>query len=143
MSAPIDVGVVIPGGLQGDRHNHDKHDTPLQAISLLDIEDCHDLQREGYAVDAGSTGENITCRNLSIDDLAIGDRLHFSGGVVLELTKKPRGLILVTGPTRSPPHPSRFLMAHAPWLMPRINGPTPAPSSAADAPRAWARPSTT
>lgn len=85
---PVEVGLVTTEGLRGDGHDHEKHNTPLQAISLLDIEDCHDLKHEGFDVDAGSTGENITCRDLSIDELAIGDRLHFSGGVVLELTKK-------------------------------------------------------
>jgi len=85
---PVEVAHVDATGLRGDGHDHDKHNTPMQAISILDIEDYDDLKREGYEVFPGATGENITCRGLSVDDLANGDRLRFSGGVVLELTKK-------------------------------------------------------
>ncbi|MCZ6837008.1 MAG: MOSC domain-containing protein [Planctomycetota bacterium] len=85
---PVDAANVTLAGLEGDGHDHDKHNTPMQAISLLDVEDCEDLQNEGFDVFPGATGENITCRGLSVDDLTIGDRLHFSGGVELELTKK-------------------------------------------------------
>ena len=85
---PVAAAHVDAGGLRGDGHDHDKHNTPMQAISILDIEDYDDLKREGYDVFPGATGENITCRALSVDDLAAGDRLRFSGGVVLELTKK-------------------------------------------------------
>jgi len=75
-------------GLAGDGHNHDKHNTPLQAVSLIDLEDLHDLRDEGYDVSPGATGENVTCRGLSVDDLEIGDRLRFSGGLEVELTKR-------------------------------------------------------
>ncbi len=85
---PVEVAEVTPEGLAGDGHDHDKHDGPHMAISLLDIEDYDDLKAEGFDVFPGATGENVTVRDLSIDDLAIGDRLHFSGGVVLELAKK-------------------------------------------------------
>lgn len=84
---PIDVGVVELGGLVGDGHDHDKHNTPVQAVCLIDIEDLDDLKAEGYDVYPGATGENVTCRNLDIDTLAVGDRLRFSGGVELELSK--------------------------------------------------------
>lgn len=85
---PVDVGTATPAGLAGDGHDHDKHNTPLQAICLIDVEDLDDLKREGFDVFAGATGENLTCRNLEVDRLDLGDRLHCSGGVQLELTKR-------------------------------------------------------
>ncbi|MHC4908228.1 MAG: MOSC domain-containing protein [Planctomycetota bacterium] len=84
----IDVGDVTPAGLAGDAHDHEKHNTPLQAISLLDVEDLDALRSEGFAVGPGATGENLTCRGLDIDGLGVGDILRLTGGVALELTKR-------------------------------------------------------
>jgi len=75
-------------GLESDGHNHAKHNSPLQAISIIDEEDLEDLKHEGFNVSPGATGENITVRDLSVDDLLVGDRLRFAGGVEVELTKK-------------------------------------------------------
>ncbi len=83
----IAVGRVRFAGLEGDGHNHDKHNTPLQAISIIDIEDLSDLRQEGFDVVPGATGENITVRALNADALNVGDRLRFSGGVEVEVTK--------------------------------------------------------
>jgi len=85
---PIPAVAVREAGLAGDRHDHDKHNTPRQAVSIIDAEDLDDLCAEGFAVRPGATGENVTVRGLSVDDLDLGDRLELSGGVVLELTKK-------------------------------------------------------
>lgn len=84
---PVAVGRVTSGGLDGDAHDHEKHNTPLQALSLLDVEDLDDLAGEGFDVRPGALGENLTVRGLDVDDLAPGDRLRLSGGVVLEITK--------------------------------------------------------
>ena len=78
---------ILPRGLAGDGHNHDKHNTPTQAVSLIDVEDLDDLRAEGFAVSPGATGENLTLRGLDIDSHCPGDRLRFTGGVELELTK--------------------------------------------------------
>lgn len=85
---PIETGEVTIDGLVGDAHDHEKHNTPLQAICLIDREDLDDLRREGYEVGPGALGENLTVRSLEVDDLEAGDRLRFSGGVELEYTKK-------------------------------------------------------
>ena len=85
---PVENARVTSEGLAGDSHDHDKHNGPFVALSMLDIEDYEDLKAEGYDVFPGATGENITCQNLSIDDLQIGVRLRFEGGVEVELTKK-------------------------------------------------------
>lgn len=84
---PVRSARVLAGGLEHDAHDHDKHNTPLQAISLIDVEDLDDLRKEGFDVFPGATGENITVRGLSVDELHVGDRLRFSGGVEIELTK--------------------------------------------------------
>ena len=84
---PIEAGEVGIDGLRGDGHNHAKHCTPLAALSLIDVEDLDDLRKEGFEVGPGATGENLTVRNLNVDAVAVGDRLRFSGGVEIEVTK--------------------------------------------------------
>jgi MOSC domain-containing protein YiiM len=84
---PVLSARVLSSGLENDAHDHDKHNTPLQAISLIDVEDLDNLRIEGFDVSPGATGENITVRGLDVDGLKIGDRLRFSGGVEIELTK--------------------------------------------------------
>lgn len=86
--APIPRGDVTTDGLRGDGHDHEKHNTPLQALSLIDVEDLDDLRGEGFDVYPGATGENVTLRGLDVDALAVGDRIAFSGGVSIELTKR-------------------------------------------------------
>jgi MOSC domain-containing protein YiiM len=84
---PVEVGRVSADGIVGDGHDHEKHNAPIQAISLLDVEDLDDLRAEGYDVGPGALGENLTVRGLDTDALAPGDRLRLSGGVELEYTK--------------------------------------------------------
>lgn len=84
---PIGSIYVSAKGLEGDGHNHEKHYRPGQAVSLQDIERLEELCREGYLLNRGATGENLTVRNLHVNRLPVGTVLKFSGGVVLELTK--------------------------------------------------------
>ena len=83
----IEVGRVTTEGIVGDGHDHDKHNTPIQAISLFDIEDLDDLKTDGFDVGPGALGENLTVTGLNVDALGPGDRLKLSGGVELEYTK--------------------------------------------------------
>jgi MOSC domain-containing protein YiiM len=85
---PVDAAEVTMSGLAGDGHDHAKHNTPLQAVSIIDEEDLIDLRTEGFDVHPGATGENLTVRDVDIDGMNISDRLKFSGGVEIELTKK-------------------------------------------------------
>ena len=87
---PIDVATVTERGIDGDAHDHDKHNTPMQAICLIDEEDLHDLRAEGFDVFPGATGENLTVCGLNLDSLTIGARLRLSGGVVLSLIATTR-----------------------------------------------------
>ncbi len=81
-SSRVDVA-----GLQDDGHNHEKHRTPFQAVCLQDIEKLEELNREGYSLSPGTTGENLTVEGLNVNALPLGTMLEFSNGVVLELTK--------------------------------------------------------
>jgi MOSC domain-containing protein YiiM len=86
--APLDVGVVKTDGIVGDGHNHEKHNTPMQALCLFDIAGIEELKHEGYPLSPGAIGENVTLDGIDVDDLEIGDRLRFSGGVEVEITKR-------------------------------------------------------
>lgn len=84
---PVDFVRVTINGLERDGHAHPKHIKPTRALSLMDEEIINTLRQEGYPVFPGTLGENITVRNLSIQDLTPGTRLVFSGGVVIELSE--------------------------------------------------------
>ena len=84
---PVDSIQVTSSGLAGDGHNHEKHQTPLQAVSLQDMEELTRLCEEGFSLSAGTTGENLTVRNLNVNRLPIGTILEFTSGIILEVTK--------------------------------------------------------
>lgn len=88
---PLTECEIGPDGLAGDAHNHMKHIKPERAVSLQDIEILEQLRTEGYALDPGAAGENLTLSGVRVNGCAAGDRLRFSGGVVLELVapRKP------------------------------------------------------
>ena len=75
-------------GLKGDGHNHTKHNNPLQAVCLQDEELLWQLRAEGFPLNQGTIGENVTMRNTDVQKMPIGTVLEFEGGVVLELTKE-------------------------------------------------------
>ncbi len=75
-------------GLEGDGHNHEKHNNPLQAVCLMDWEILEALHREGFKLAVGTIGENLTVCSLNVQKLSVGTVLEFFGGVVLELTKE-------------------------------------------------------
>src|SRR3989338_950366 len=84
---PIDSIYVSCSGLKGDGHNHAKHDDPIQAVCLQDIEQLEGLNLKGHALAPGSTGENLTVKNLHINKLPLKAVLKFSGGVIVQLSK--------------------------------------------------------
>ncbi len=84
---PIPSCAVSFKGLAGDERNHDKHYKLERAVSLIDTEILEQLKTEGYNVSAGAVGENLTVENLDVQSLQLGDRLTFSGGVVIELSE--------------------------------------------------------
>ena len=56
-------------------------------MGLEDAEKLEELSREGFPLSSGTTGENLTVKNLNLNSLSIGTILELSGGVILELTK--------------------------------------------------------
>ena len=78
-------------GLEGDHHNHPQiHGGPRKALLLIAAEDLEELRGMGFAVEAGTLGENLTVRGIDFRKLASGQRWN-AGGAVLELTtlRKP------------------------------------------------------
>lgn len=84
---PLDSVRVTFSGLDGDGHNHAKHNSPIQAVCLQDIEKLNELNQLGYELKPGQAGENLTVENLSVNNLPLGSVLKFSGGVILEISK--------------------------------------------------------
>ena len=84
---PVDSVEINFTGLKGDGHNHVKHYRPEQAVSLQDFEKLLELNKEGYSLLCGTTGENISVCHLNVNGLALGTILNFSGGVQLEISK--------------------------------------------------------
>jgi len=84
---PLDSVRIMAKGLEGDGHNHEKHNRRKQAVCLQDIEMLDQLRAEGYPLHAGTTGENLTVRNLHVNNMPLGTILKFSGGVILEISK--------------------------------------------------------
>ncbi|MEW6684465.1 MAG: NTP transferase domain-containing protein [Nitrospirota bacterium] len=84
---PISVANVTLDGILGDGRAHAKHVKPDRAISLLEEHVIDQIRREGYAVEPGAMGENLTVRGLDLLALTPGTRLQFSGGVEIELVE--------------------------------------------------------
>lgn len=83
----VDSAEVTVDGLVGDGHDHKKHCKPHRAVSIQDIELLDELQAEGYDVGPGIMGENLTVRDLNVQGLSPGDKLHFKDGPVIELSE--------------------------------------------------------
>lgn len=76
------------GGISGDRQRNLKyHGGPDRAVSLWSSELIEKLRSEGHLVFAGAAGENLTLRGFDWGAITPGTKLHFAGGVVLEITK--------------------------------------------------------
>jgi MOSC domain-containing protein YiiM len=84
---PVESIRITTSGLEGDGHNHAKHYDSIQAVCLQDVEKLAELRNKGYDLFPGAGGENLTVKNLNVNDLPAGTVLAFSGGVVLEISK--------------------------------------------------------
>ena len=84
---PVAAAWAGPNGLEGDRHDHEKHSRPDRAVSIQDIELLEEIRADGFAVGPGLMGENLCVSGLNVQSMSPGDRLVFDGGPVLELTQ--------------------------------------------------------
>lgn len=84
---PVNSTRITSAGLEGDGHNHAKHNTPFQAVCIQDLEKLEELRQNGYPLSPGQAGENLTVENLHVNNLPLGTILEFSGGVILEIFK--------------------------------------------------------
>lgn len=84
---PVESVRITAVGLEGDGHNHAKHNAPIQAVCLQDAEKLAEFKSQGYDLSPGAGGENLTVKNLDVNNLPAGTVLAFSGGVVLEISK--------------------------------------------------------
>jgi len=78
---------VVAAGLVGDGHDHEKHIRPHRAVSIQDEEKLDDLRREGFTLGPGVMGENLTVRDLHVQDMSPGTRLRLHNGPLLELSE--------------------------------------------------------
>ncbi len=85
---PLEAGTVTKAGVEGDGHAHAKHIRPERAISILDIEIMRDLVDEGFQLQPGTTGENLTVEGLHVQQMQPGMLLDI-GNVTLQL-EEPR-----------------------------------------------------
>ena len=87
------------GGIVGDRWRHRQiHGGPRKAILLITAEGIEELTAQGFPLNSGALGENITTRGLDRRSLRLGQRYR-AGDVVIELSeiRVPCGTLNVYG----------------------------------------------
>jgi MOSC domain-containing protein YiiM len=89
---------LVPGlGVEGDAHcgatvkhrsrvTRDPTQPNLRQVHLIHAELIEGLRADGFAVDPGTMGENITTRGLALLDLPAGARLRIGPEAVIEVT---------------------------------------------------------
>jgi len=83
----VPEGRVTIQGIIGDRQrSRDIHGGPDRAVCLFSFETIQALQREGHAIEPGSSGENLTISGLHWQELKPGERLKIGERVRLEIT---------------------------------------------------------
>lgn len=83
---PVATALVSPSGLEGDgQRDLRHHGGPDRALCLFSQDRIEALQREGHAIAAGTTGENLTIRGLDWDAVVPGAVLQI-GPLRLEVT---------------------------------------------------------
>ena len=75
-------------GLDGDGRNHAKHIRSDRAVSLWDVEILEQLVVEGFALEPGVAGENLSVAGLNVQQMSPGTLLQI-GDVILKL-EQPR-----------------------------------------------------
>jgi MOSC domain-containing protein YiiM len=88
---PVPAADVSRRGLCGDAQRDTAHHGGTErAVCLYSLELIERLREEGHPIVPGAVGENLTLAGLDWAALAPGSRLHFDGGVVLEVASYTR-----------------------------------------------------
>ena len=83
---PVLEAVIATSGVVGDRQENLKfHGGPDRALCLYSQELIEQLQDEGHAIEAGSSGENLTIAGLDWEKLKPGDHLQVGPEVQVEI----------------------------------------------------------
>lgn len=85
---PVESVLATVDGLTGDGRAHAKHIRPDRAVSLWDLEILQQLVREGFSLEPGAAGENLTLEGFDVQSLAPGSIL--AAGQVLLRLETPR-----------------------------------------------------
>ena len=96
---PLLQARVTTDGIDGDLHAHAKHNRPDRAISLFDLEILRQLVDEGFPLEPGTAGENITVEGLNVQQLPAGTLLQIGEVLIrLEIPRKPCYVLDVIDP---------------------------------------------
>jgi MOSC domain-containing protein YiiM len=83
---PVLEAVITASGVVGDRQENLKfHGGPDRALCLYSQELIEQLQDEGHAIEAGSSGENLTIAGLDWEKLKPGDQVQVGPEVQVEI----------------------------------------------------------
>ena len=86
---PVDSARLTADGVEGDFNSYRTHGlsgSSNQALMIMTVDAIEDLNREGWPVQAGDIGENVTVAGVSYDDFEPGRRVRV-GGATVEITK--------------------------------------------------------
>ncbi len=84
---PVLKADLTSAGFVGDSHDHEKHIRPDRAVLIQDEERLEEFRREGFALEPGMLGENLTVRGLNVQGLPPGTKLRIENGPLLQLTE--------------------------------------------------------
>ncbi|MCZ6688270.1 MAG: MOSC domain-containing protein [Planctomycetota bacterium] len=87
---PVPEAILTTSGLRGDfnRYRHEKkQDAPHMALLLLPVETIQALKDEGWPVEPGHLGENLTTRGISYTDFYAGRKFRI-GQTEIEITEE-------------------------------------------------------
>jgi MOSC domain-containing protein YiiM len=97
----IPTGTLTLTGFEVDHHAHpDIHGGPQQAVLLITAEGIAELTAQGFSLNYGSLGENLTTSGIARRDWRAGQRWHIGMQAVIEITKRraPCQALNVYGP---------------------------------------------
>ena len=86
---PVDSARLTAEGVEGDFNSYRTHGLSgagTQALMIMTVDAIEGLNREGWPVQAGDIGENVTVDGVPYDDFEPGRRVRV-GGATVEITK--------------------------------------------------------